>query len=797
MEIIVAPGAGFCFGVKNAVSIAENLGGKACVLGELIHNRSVLKKLEDRGVITVSSPEDCPKGRTLVIRSHGESGAVFRKIEELGLTYIDATCPFVKKIHELIERAGNEGKTVIIIGDKGHPEVVGSAGWTEGKCLIISSEEEADQADIAPDEPCCCVVQTTFDAQLYNKIIKIIENKCKSVEINRTICYTTSQRQKEAEELSRSCDAVLVVGDKHSSNTGKLYKIAASHCPNTYFVENIADLSAVAKNITRLGITAGASTPQELIEEVKQQMSETQENKAMETVAETTPVEPAAQETAAQEPEVKAAEEAAPAEAAQETEAPAAQEEVKAPKKESFAELLEKSERRSSSGVKEGKLYKGCKVITATADGIYISFGGKKDGFIDKKDAELDGVEYDPANYKKDDLIDAIVINNSGKSNKDAIAFSKKLVDERRKAKEEIEKVLRGSEFKATVSEVVKGGLIAKMEPYTIFIPASQIRIGYVNDLEKYLGKTLRLRMIQPKKKGEAAEGENAEAPAADQSEIKITGRRIVASQRVILEEEKAKKEEELWAFMEPGKIVQGKVKRFAEFGAFVNVHGYDCLAHISDLSYYKIDKPEEVLEKDKTYDFVILKVDRENGRVSLGYKQLQKKPYEIAAEKFPVGSVITGPVRSVFPYGAFVLIDRDVDGLIPVAEISHSYTKDATQVFKVGDEVTAKIIKFDDNKITLSIKALTPDKPEAEEVEISDEEYQEAKEKRASKNASKFDRTAAHAAPKKKKAVREAGEPETGSWKSGDSTNATLGDLFKGLNLDFEDEKADDKKED
>ena len=467
-------------------------------------------------------------------------------------------------------------------------------------------------------------------------------------------------------------------------------------------------------------------------------MSEAQENKAMEEIAETAVVETVDEEqkVSAESAEVASAEESAPAPAEEVKEAP-----VK--KEQSFAELLKESEKRASRGVKEGKMYRGCKVISATADGIYINFGDKKDGFIDRKDAELDGVEYDPENYKAGDVIDAIVISNNGKANKDAIAFSKKLVDERRKAQEESEKLLRGSEFKATVSEVVKGGLIAKIEPYTIFIPASQIRIGYVNDLEKYLGKTLRLRMIQAKKKGES-EGE--EAPA-DASEIKITGRRIVASQRVILEEEKQAKEDELWEFMQVGKIVPGKVKRFAEFGAFVNVHGYDCLAHISDLSYYKIERPEEVLEKDKTYDFVILKADRSTGKVSLGYKQLQKKPYEIAAEKFPVGSVITGPVRSVFPYGAFVLIDRDVDGLVPVSEIAHTYTKDATQVFKVGDEVTAKIIKFDDNKITLSIKALTPEKA-AEEIEISDDEYQEAKEKRASKNASKFERSAAPAAP-------------------------------------------------
>ena len=795
MEINVAPDAGFCFGVKNAVSIAEKLGDKACVLGELIHNKSVLEKLKNMGVITVTSVSDCPPERTLVIRSHGESRAVFEQIRRRGIECIDATCPFVKKIHELVHKAGEERKTVIIIGDKGHPEVVGSAGWTDGKCIIISSEQEAKALDISDKERYCVVVQTTFDEKLYYKIIKIIENKCKSVEINRTICYTTSQRQEQAEALARSCDAVLVVGDRHSSNTEKLFNIASKYCRKTYFVENIADLSAVAKNITRLGITAGASTPQELIEEVKQQMSEAQENKAMEEVAETTPVAPAAeQETIAETAEVKPVEEAAPAA----EEAPAqAKEEAPSKKAESFAELFKESEKRSSRGVKEGKMYRGCKVISATADGIYINIGDKKDGFIDRKDAELDGVEYDPENYKAGDLIDAIVISNNGKSNKDAIAFSKKLVDERKKMQAESEQLLRGGEFKATVSEVVKGGLIAKLDPYTIFIPASQIRIGYVNDLDKYLGKTLRLRMIQPRKKAEVAEGEESVENTNEQSEIKITGRRVVASQRVILEEERKQKEDELWAYMEVGKVVPGKVKRFADFGAFVNVHGYDCLAHISDLSYYKIERPEEVLEKDKTYDFVILKADRATGKVSLGYKQLQKKPYEIAAEKYPVGSVITGPVRSVFPYGAFVLIDRDVDGLVPVAEIAHTYTKDATQVFKVGDEVTAKIIKFEDNKITLSIKALTPEKTSSDDVEITDEEYQEAKEKRASKNASKFDRTAApHAAPKKKKAVRETAESEGGSWKAGDSANATLGDLFKGLNLDFAEDKSEKAEE-
>ncbi len=765
MEIIVAPSAGFCFGVSNAVAIAEKLGDKACVLGKLIHNANVLGRLSDMGVMTVNDVADCSKDRTLVIRSHGVSKSVYKAIDQLGLTYCDATCPFVAKIHEIIENYSNLGHKIIIIGDKGHPEVVGSAGWASQECTIISSEDDAGTFEVKDSCDYCVVVQTTFDAALYNKIIKIIKRRCKSVVINRTICYTTTERQKQTAQLAKQCDIMLVLGSAESSNTSKLYAIAKQICPSTYLVENIDGLPLVANNITRLGITAGASTPKGLIEEVKLLMSETQETKAVieEVTAEQTAV----------------ASDAVDSKGAQ------------APKKQSFAEMLADS--KKSAEVKLNKLFRNCTVISANEDGIYISFGGKKDGFIDKKDAEVDGVEYDPANYKYGDKLDAIVIENNNKAQKSGIAFSKKLVDIRRKEQEECEKIVRGSEFKVTVAEAVKGGLTAKLGPYTVFIPASQIKIGYVNDLDKYVGKQLRLRMIQAKKKA-GEEGE--EQLPAESAEIKISGKRIVASQRIILEEERAKKEEELWQFMEVGKIVPGKVKRFAEFGAFVSVHGFDCLAHISDLSYYKIERPDEILEKDKTYDFVILRADRESGKVSLGYKQLQKKPYEIAAEKFPVGSVITGPVRSVFNYGAFILIDRDVDGLLPVAEIAHTYTKDATSVYKVGDEVTAQIIKFDDNKITLSVKALTPADVE-EEIQISDEEYKEAKEKRVARNAAKFDRSAtpvAGAAPKKKKTVRENSDADSVSSWTSDASGATFGDLFKGLNLDFDEGENQDK---
>lgn len=265
---------------------------------------------------------------------------------------------------------------------------------------------------------------------------------------------------------------------------------------------------------------------------------------------------------------------------------------------------------------------------------------------------------------------------------------------------------------------MVKGGLLGKIGSYTVFVPASQIRIGYVKNLEDYTSKKLRLRALPPK------EGEE---------EKRRNPKLIVASQRVILEEEKAAKEEAFWSTMVPGAIVSGKVKRFSAFGAFVSVKGFDCLAHISDLSWNKITDPSKVLTIGETYDFVVLKVDREAGKISLGYKQLQKKPYEIAAEKYPVGTVIKGKVERIFPFGAFVSIEDGVDGLVHVSQISHNWTKDANEVLKVGDEVEAKIIGFEDNRITLSIKELLPAPETTEEApQATDGEAQEKPAKRA-----------------------------------------------------------------
>ena len=741
MSIKVAKSAGFCFGVENAVKIAKSNAPNAVTLGEIIHNKGVVEELREIGVPPIESLDEYNNG-IVIIRSHGVPRSVIDYMDKRGIPYVDATCPFVAKIHRLVDRESKKGNEIIIIGEPTHHEVIGTNGWCDNRAIVVSDisdfannndNDTSGKIVLDPSKSYSVVAQTTFSYEKYNKITDFIKKQVKTVVFFNTICYTTKERQREADILASESDMMLVVGGRHSSNTLKLYDICKAKCERTYLIESIADIkSVVANKKYRLGITAGASTPRELIEEVVTTMAEMLDEKV----------------------------------------AKAGNEEI------ITMEDVMNSQEGELTLYKKGQ-EKIVRVLSANEEGVDVDFGGKKDGFIPKEEAVADGEEYDPNNFKAGDELKAIVINTG---NKEAVIFSKKASDKKIKELKECEEILKGSEFQATIEKAVPGGLLSKMGPYTIFVPGSQIKMGYARDLEKYVGKTLRLRMIpaKPSKEGEE------EQPA------RINGKRIVASQRVILEEEKQAREEKFWAEVVQGAVVKGKVKRFTSFGAFVNVNGKDCLAHISDLSWYKIDSPAEVLEINKTYDFVVLKTCRENDQVSLGFKQLQKKPYEVAFEELPVGTVIKGVVERVFPYGAFVSIKKGVDGLIPVSEISHEWVKNATEKFQPGDEVEAVIINFEGNKITLSVKALTPAPEVVEDVEnISDEELQEHNERKARANARRFENKPATRKPRAKKTEVVDDTPK--SW-STDSSSATIGDLFKGFDFDFSDENSDNE---
>lgn len=278
MNITLADSAGFCFGVKRAVDtvyeLLEDKEQQVYTLGPIIHNEQVVEDLTSKGVGVVSAPEDIAdekaKDATLVIRSHGVSKEVIRHIRGKQLKYEDATCPFVKKIHETVQEYSEKAYRIIIIGSKDHPEVQGILGWANGRGIVIETAEEAEMFFLDDgSEKICIVAQTTFNYKKFQELVEIISKKGYDIIAVNTICNATSTRQKEAEELAARSDAMIVIGGRHSSNSRKLYEICKNQCENTFFIQTVDDLKEITLNsFTSLGITAGASTPNNIIQEV-------------------------------------------------------------------------------------------------------------------------------------------------------------------------------------------------------------------------------------------------------------------------------------------------------------------------------------------------------------------------------------------------------------------------------------------------------------------------------------------------------------------------------------------------
>ncbi len=749
MQVFIAKHHGFCEGVKRAVDAAFSVPPEnTYVLGELIHNAEVVARLSERGIKTVTYVDEVPAGARLLIRSHGVGEEVYRQCEERSITVIDCTCPFVRRTQELARRAGEEGKLLIIAGEPGHPEVKGILGHCRGEVYVFPTEE----ADFTRfyEKDVVLVAQTTFSEQRFAKIIKNLKNVCpKTVEIFRTICYTTVCRQKEAEKLASLCDAVIVIGGARSSNTAKLCEIASAkgtpvirlNGPDDFKYDNI-------KFFKRVGIIAGASTPDRQTQEVLFKMAENnaEVQETTEVVEETTPVteeavatqetapapeseaveaqeavaepapeaeaEPAAEaeaeaeaapvpeaeaETAA-EPAPEAAAEPAPEAAAEPAPEAAAEPAPEAEKPEAEASLMEKvvEDLGKNARYKKGQIL-SANIVSATDEGIYVSASGKLEILLAKEDIDCETYTREAYAARVGEEIQLMVMEVTPK-----VKLSEKAL---RKIKEDealVKEIEDGKEFSVVCTGFNKGGLTAELGSYPVFVPASEIRSGYVKDLERYKGKTLRLKLLEIRKERR---------------------KEIIASQRVIFEAEKAErealkaqKEAEFFDSINVGDVVEGKVERVTGFGAFVSVNGFDCLAHISDLSWTGVKAVTDVLTIGQRYEFKVLKIDRESKKVSIGYKQLQPQPWDLAAEKYAEGDVVHGKVVRIVPFGAFVELEKGIDGLVHLSQISHEWLENPTSVLSIGEEVDAKIIRFvpEEKKINLSIKALQP-RPEYE----------------------------------------------------------------------------------
>lgn len=271
MEVILAKTAGFCFGVKRAVDTVYKEAGKKNVYtyGPIIHNSEVVNDLKKKGVEVINSREELEalEEGTVIIRSHGVAREIYDLIHEKGLELVDATCPFVRKIHKIVEKAGNDGDQVIIVGSKQHPEVQGIKGWCTGEVHIISDAEQFEGIDL--NKPTTLVSQTTFNYKKFQDLVEKFEKKGYDILVLNTICNATQERQVEARRIASEVDAMIVVGGKTSSNTQKLYEICQKECKNTYYIQTLGDLDPeCVSSVRSVGITAGASTPNHIIEEV-------------------------------------------------------------------------------------------------------------------------------------------------------------------------------------------------------------------------------------------------------------------------------------------------------------------------------------------------------------------------------------------------------------------------------------------------------------------------------------------------------------------------------------------------
>lgn len=280
-NVILAKSAGFCFGVKRAVNMVyeeidkvESNGDNVPIYtyGPIIHNDEVVKDFSSKGVTLVkelSELSDLPKGK-IIVRSHGISRAEYEEMEQYGFTVVDATCPFVRKIHKIVDEHSKQGEYILIIGNPNHPEVCGIRGWVNGDDVsIIESKEEAENFTLQTDKKVCIVSQTTFNYNKFQDLVEIVSKKGYNISVLNTICNATEERQKEARSIAKEVEAMIVIGDKHSSNTQKLFEICNTECEKTYYIQTSKDMDyQLLKSINNVGITAGASTPNNIIEEV-------------------------------------------------------------------------------------------------------------------------------------------------------------------------------------------------------------------------------------------------------------------------------------------------------------------------------------------------------------------------------------------------------------------------------------------------------------------------------------------------------------------------------------------------
>ncbi len=637
MSVKVAESAGFCFGVDRAVGLVEKAakeGKQVVTLGPIIHNRHAVNRFNEMGVQVISAPEEAEPGRTVIIRSHGVSKAVYDALAQREVEIIDATCPFVKRIHDIVSKAEAEGRLPVIIGTRSHPEVEGIAGWC-AKCEVFQSVEELEQwaqkMSDKRDLPLSMVCQTTSTESLWKSCVNFAKKQFTNLKIFDTICKATEFRQSEAAQLSKICQAMVVVGDASSSNTGRLAMICREHCDRVYLVDNATELKPEDfRGVADVGVTAGASTPAWIIKEVNKTMSEITN--------------------------------------------------VEAVQEESFEALLEQSIKTLNTGDKVTGIVTG---IGTTE--VQIDLGTKHAGYIPYDEVSSDPTVKPEDILKVGDEIEVFVVRVNDQEG--TCQLSKKKLDGMKVWEDMAAWCEEKTTIDGTITEENKGGLVANVKGIRVFIPASQSGVAKGGDMAGMVGQAVQLKITEVNRARRRVIGSiravTSEARKAAQEKIwseiqegakyhgtvksltsygafvdiggvdgmvhvsELSWNRIKTPAEVVkvgdeidvyvisFDPEKHKislgyKTAEMnpWnQFMtnyNVGDVVDAKIVKLMTFGAFAEIiPGVDGLIHISQIANKRIGKPEDVLTEGQEVQVKITEVDAENKRISLSIRAL------------------------------------------------------------------------------------------------------------------------------------------------------------------------------
>lgn len=704
MRVKVAQGAGFCFGVKRAVQMAVEAAGQGmvCSLGPLIHNPReiarlsslvrVIDSLEEVACTNTAEAQPLPK---VVIRSHGVGPQVYAQAEKLGLQLVDATCPFVQKAQRAAQQLYQDGWQVVIVGDQNHPEVAGIKAWTADTAWVAAN---AVEAAALPDLPKAAlglglVAQTTqTEANLVEVLAALrgLQAKYPKICFRDTICRATRQRQEAARNLAAESDLMVVIGGKNSANTKKLVQICQECGVPALLVEGAAELPADLFDGPKgfVGVCAGASTPDWIIEEVVVKMSEQMEQKdVME------------QATEVKEPEVKrnfAAEMSfvSSGSASKSAAEPKVAEEEQGPTLDQMGDDVS-FEEFYNHGIKDihrGLCVQGT-VVQVRDTEMLVDIGGKSEGILPSNQLLAEEAENLREKFHVGDKFDVIVIRKENKEGYPVV--SKRMVD----MVKIWDKLLQLKEEDGVVTgkvvEAVKGGVLMDVGVRG-FVPYSQLDTHFVDDVKVYIGKELSAKVIECDK---------------DKN-------RLLLSPKQLKLEEQKKKQETIWAEIAEGQVRKGVVSRLTSFGAFVDLGGVDGLLHVSQMAWYRINQPSDVLKEGDEIEVYVLSVDPEKKKISLSLKQLIPNPWSLASEKYPVGAVVSATIMRLAPFGAFAQLEPGVEGLIHISQLDKGRVEKTEDVVAPGQEVEVKVLSVDteNKRLSLSIKELLNDSSDSEE---------------------------------------------------------------------------------